>query len=267
MLFSIIAIISAIIAAVGLLFNGKLYFVPFVFCVSFIALFLLWAISCVLCTLFASKNKPCKKHSRIFRFYANCIIDSLMQILRVELYVTGMDILPQEKFLLVGNHRSSMDPILEMGVLRKYNAGFIAKQELFNIPVIGKIMHKCFCLSLNRGNPREDIKAISEAANLIKNQTAVIGIYPEGTRNRGKGLLPFKNGAFKIAQKANCPIVVASIKNSEQITKNAPFKKTDVHIDFIGVIDADFVAGNSTAEISKKAKVMLEEHLTEQKDV
>lgn len=260
MLIKGISLISVVATAI-LYLNGAVenaIYIPVTFVIGFVLLFMLWAISCVICTFFIDKNKSCDRHSPIFRFYSNCIIDTLMQILRVKLHVSGTEILPKEKFLFVGNHRSSMDPILQMGVLRKYNIGFIAKQELFRIPAIGKLMHKCFCLSLNRGDPREDVKAIISAAELIKNQTAAIGIYPEGTRNKGEGLLPFKNGAFKIAQKAKCPIVVAKITNSEQIMKNAPFKKTNVHIDFIGVLDADFVAENSTVIIGDKVKAMLE---------
>lgn len=86
-----------------------------------VALYLLWALSCFLCTRFVDLEKDCVRHSGVFRFHANRIIDSLCFFLRVKLEVTGTEILPLGKFLLVGNHRSAMDPILEMGVLRNYH--------------------------------------------------------------------------------------------------------------------------------------------------
>lgn len=220
------------------------------------SLLLMWAASCAICAAFVKKDVPCTKHSRLFGFYADCIIDSIIQLFRVKLHVTGTEYLPNGKFLLVSNHRSSFDPVLEMGVLRGYNAGFIAKQELFNIPVIGGIMHKCFCLPVGRENARDDIKSIISAVNIIKSGEASIGVYPEGKRNKGGGLLPFKPGAFKIAQKANCPVVIAVIRNSELIKRNAPFKRTHVYIDLIGTVAAD--KAGSARELSERVQAMIE---------
>lgn len=226
-----------------------------------VALYLLWALSCFLCTRFVDLEKDCVRHSGVFRFHANRIIDSLCFFLRVKLEVTGTEILPSRKFLLVGNHRSAMDPILEMGALRNYHPGFIAKQELFKIPVIGRVMHKSFCLPLDRKNPRKDARTISKAIKLLKEQTAVIGIYPEGKRNEGTELLPFKNGAFKIAQKSGCPIVVAVIKNSEMITRNAPLKRTKVSLEFAGVLDEEYVKVHNSNQIGETVRAMMEEIL------
>lgn len=239
----------------------KLYWIPVAFMGCFLALFIGWCFSCVICTRFIKLDQPCCKHSCLFRFYANCIIDSLMQILRIRLHVTGLELVPTEKFLLVGNHRSALDPILEMGVFRKHHIGFVAKQELFSIPIIGKIMHRCFCIPLDRGSLRDGLQMMRQAAETIENQTASMGIYPEGTRGKGPGLLPFKSGAFKIAKKAKCPVVVATIRNSEQIGRRAPFRRTDVYLDIVGVLQADEIAGIKTAQLSKVVFQMMEKSL------
>lgn len=148
-----------------------------------------------------------------------------------------------------------------MGALRNYHPGFIAKQELFKIPVIGRVMHKSFCLPLDRKNARKDARTISKAIRLLKEQTAVIGIYPEGKRNEGADLLPFKNGAFKIAQKSECPIVVAVIRNSERIMKNAPFKRTEVSLAFAGVLDKEYVKTHNSNQLSETVRTIMEEAL------
>lgn len=251
MLFLGIVIISAAAAILLFIFDlisgiGMIV----AFCICFAVMLVLWALTCVIFSAFVDKSKPCMKHSRIFRFYANCIIDSVVQLMRIRLHVTGLEKLPEEKFLLVGNHKSSMDPILEMGVLRRYNVGFVAKKQLFAMPIIGKIMHKCHCVSLDRENPRKNVKTILNVIDIIKSGEASIGIYPEGRRNNGAGLLPFKPGAFKIAQKAGCPVVVAVIRNSELVKKNAPFRKTDVYVDFINVIGQTQVSGSTIEQMS-----------------
>lgn len=71
-------------------------------------------------------------------------------------------------------------------------------------------------------NTRKAIGTITHAAQMIHSGSAAMGIYPEGARTPGDRLLPFKPGAFKIAQKAGCPIAVAVIRNTKFILKNAP---------------------------------------------
>lgn len=152
---------------------------------------LCWALPCVVYALFIDLEKPFNGHSYVFRFYENCIVASIRQNFRGKVCVSGTEKLPRGKFLLVGNHRSAMNPILEMGVSRDYRIGFVAKQELFKIPVVCKIMYKCFCLSLDRSNPRDGIRAITQAEKIIQSQSPSIGIYPEGTCNIKDKLLPF----------------------------------------------------------------------------
>ena len=254
---TVAALIFSLIFWKAGLFSGSFWMLVS-FAVWFLAFLILWAISCTACTMFVDLNRPCRKHSRLYRFNANCIIDSLMQLFRVHVHVTGMEKLPDGKFLLVSNHRSAMDPMIEMGILRRYHIGFVAKQELFKIPVIGKLMHKCFCFSLDRGNPRDGLKMIREAADVIHKGVASVGIYPEGTRSRDGSLLPFKSGAFKIAQKAGCPIVVASISGSERILKGFPLRRKDVFLEIISVISAEDAAVNKTVVISDRVYQMIE---------
>lgn len=258
-----LAILSAVSTALLFIFGAieKIYMIPIAYAASYIVFFLLWAISCFICTRFVNMKKNYSADCMLFRSYTNCIVDSLAQLMRIKLHVSGTEILPEEKFLLVGNHRSAMDPLLTMGVLRRYHMGFIAKKAIFRIPIICRLMHRCFCLSLDRDNIRQQAKAIDKAAEIIMSQKASIGVYPEGTRNRGSELMPFKNGAFKIARKAQCPIVVAVIRNPEFIAKNAPFKRTDVYIDLIGVLDTDFVLQHTTSQIGNTVFDMISNEL------
>lgn len=247
---------------------AQIYWIPVIFIGSFLSLAILWAVSLIICTLFVDKSKPCRKHSRLFRFYANCIIDSANQIMGVRLHVTGTEKLPEEKFLLVGNHLSFMDPVITMGLLRRYRMGFVgANNAIFKFPVVDRLLHKCFSLPIDRQSARDGVKMVNEAAEIIKNQLASIGIYPEGRRNLGDAgeLLPFRNGAFKIAKKANCPIVIAVIKNVEKIKKNFPFRRTHVYLDFVEVIQYEEFAGKSTQEIGDCVREIIQREIKRDK--
>lgn len=263
MLFKRIGIISLICMLISCIFlvPESVYLVPIVFVASFVALFLLWAIACIICTRFIDMRKEYDTHSPFYRFFVNCIVESLTQLMNIRLHVSGLEKLPEEKFLLVCNHKAAMDPLLTMGVLRKYNMGFVAKKEIYKIPVICRLMHRCYCLCLDRGNIKEEAKTILRASKYIKEQRASIGIYPEGTRNKEEGLLPFMNGSFKIAKKANSPIVVAVLRNTEQISKHAPFKRTDVYLDFVEVLDKEYVISNNTSDISERARTLIQQRL------
>lgn len=263
MLLNGIALISVVFTAVAYIIGmfKALWAIPLVFIASYVVVFLIWGVSCIIVTRFIKLHKEVNKYNPIFGFYTHCIISLVMQVLRIKMNITGKEILPEEKFLFVCNHRGAMDPLVTMGVLRKYNIGFVAKKELFNIPVISRLMYSRFCLSLNRGDVKDSAKTILRAGEIIKKDLASMGIYPEGTRNHDEEMLPFMAGAFKIAKKAECPIVVATIRNTEHIMKNAPFRRTQVYLDYIGVISKEVVAENTTVTLSNMAREMMEEHM------
>lgn len=253
------ALIAVILLVVGAISGAGAVLLSFVGC--FFALFLIWAIPCVIASLFVDIHKKNKKDSKFFRFYMYSIIDILSCVLNYCVKTTGFDKVPDGKFLLISNHRSSFDPIIQLAIFRKYKLSFVSKKENIAIPIFGKIMHRCSVVALDRENPRQSVRAISEAAELIKSDIVPMGIYPEGTRNHNEGLLPFKLGAFKIAQKAKCPIVVSVMTGSEEIMRNAFWKRKKIDYKIIGVLSADFVTQHTTAELSQVAADMMSEHL------
>ena len=188
----------------------------------------------------------------------------MVVILRIKIHVEGLENVPKNsRFLLVGNHRSNYDPILTWHILKKYEVSFISKKSNFKIPFFGKIIRKCSFMEIDRENPRNAIKTINAASELIVNNEASIAVYPEGTRSKTKELLPFHNGVFKIAQKSSVPIVVLTIQGTENIYKNIPFKKTDVQMKFVSVISEEEVNSMSTSEIGEKVKTILLDNLKE----
>ena len=92
-----------------------------------------------------------------------------------------------------------------------------------------------YCLFLDRENPKEGLKTILQAIDYVKNGISIC-IFPEGTRNKGEelSLLPFKEGAFKIATKTGCPIVPISMNNTAEIFENhfPKIKKTHVVLEY-----------------------------------
>lgn len=173
------------------------------------------------------------------------------QLARVKIKVTGAEKVPDDgKFLFVCNHISSYDPMVALWTLRKKNLAFVSKKENLDIKFGGKYILKSGCVGLDRENNREAVKAINKAAKNITDGVCAMGIYPEGWVNKtGEGLLPFRNGSFKIAKKAKVPIVVATIANTREIDKNRFFRRTEIRFRIVEVIPYEKIADMKTKEI------------------
>jgi 1-acyl-sn-glycerol-3-phosphate acyltransferase len=109
----------------------------------------------------------------------------------------------------MSNHQSALDiATLLAGLPVPFK--FIAKRELFRIPVFGWAIRRAGYISIDRQNPREALKAIEEAVARIKEGANVL-IFPEGTRSADGKLLPFMKGAFSLAGRAGVPVVPLAI--------------------------------------------------------
>lgn len=154
----------------------------------------------------------------------------ILKMTGVTTTVIGEENIPDEPVLFIGNHRSFFDILLTYSRCRRLT-GYIAKKEMEKIPLLSTWMRYVYCLFLDRENPREGLKTILQAIDYIK-QGISICIFPEGTRNKGEELsmLPFKDGAFKIATRTNCAIIPISMNNTCAIFEKQFPKVKKVHV-------------------------------------
>ena len=148
----------------------------------------------------------------------------------VKATIIGEENIPDEPVLFVGNHRSFFDILLTYSRCRRLT-GYVAKKEMEHIPLLSTWMRFVYCLFLDRENPKEGLKTILTAIDYIKKGISIC-IFPEGTRNKGEELsmLPFKDGAFKIATKTGCAIIPISMNNTAAIFENQFPKIRKVHV-------------------------------------
>ena len=144
--------------------------------------------------------------------------------------VTGEHHVPPGAVMFVSNHEGDFDVPAFIGYLGK-PFGFVAKTEMKKIPLLSTWMEHIYCLFLNRNDRRDAVKMLREGAEILKRGHSLF-IFPEGTRNKGSELKPFKTGAFRIAKDAQVPIVPVAIKGTADIFENNPGKKlTPAHVD------------------------------------
>ena len=93
---------------------------------------------------------------------------------------------------------------------------WIAKKELFAIPIFGPAMRAVDFISIDRSHGREAMKSLNAAAERIAKGSSVI-LFPEGTRSSDGRLQPFKTGAVMLALKAGAEVVPIGFNGTHQI--------------------------------------------------
>lgn len=262
-IFALISTLSTILVGIGNLYNPLklLWVVPLAFVSTYISLILLFCIVLAIIVLFTDVNKPVKHSSKAFRYIIEQFLLIAVPLLGVKIHATGFSQVPTDsRFLLVSNHLHDFDPAIFMYCLPKSELAFVGKKEIYtDMTFIAKAMHRLNGMPIDRENNRNAVLTISKAAEQIKSDTVSMAIFPEGYCSKTGELLDFRNGAFKIAKKAHCPIVVATLKNTKQIVPNMFRRKTDVYADILEVIPTDTVDELSTAELGEKIhKLMLD---------
>jgi 1-acyl-sn-glycerol-3-phosphate acyltransferase len=117
----------------------------------------------------------------------------------------------------VVNHQDLLDVFYFAKVWPK-NCSGVGKQELAWIPIFGAAFWLAGNIFINRGDKDKARAVVDQMAEKIISLNRSIFIMPEGTRSRGKGLLPFKKGAFLTAIKAGVPIVPLCVSSTKNVT-------------------------------------------------
>ena len=233
--------------------------------IAFIILFVSYILFTFICSLFVNMDKTYNKNNKFYRFLLNSWTSIGLKLCRIKIDLVGLEnIHKNTRFVVVGNHRSNFDPIITWHILKKYDISFISKKANFKIPIFGRIIKKCCFMDIDRENPRNAYKTIEHAVNLINDDVASIGVYPEGTRSKNGELLPFHNCVFKIAQKSKTPLVIITLDGSEKIAKNTPFHKTIIKA-YINTIEYEKIEDLPTCEIGDMVIKILNYNLGEEK--
>jgi len=232
---------------------------PLAFLICFLGLILLFILVLFLSTRFVNPKKEVEKPSSYFRFMLNQLCRMLLILAGVQVHVTGIEKVPRDRrFMLVSNHLFAYDPVVYYYAMPWADLAFLSKKENFSLVMVAEIMREVLCLPLDRENDREALKAILKAIQFLKEDKCSIGVFAEGGTSKTGELKPFRNGAFKVAQRAEVPIVVCAIANTRAIFRNMFRRRTDVYLDVLEVIEPETFAGESTVQMGNRAHEILE---------
>ena len=147
----------------------------------------------------------------------------VMFISGVKMEVKGHENVPEDEAVLyIGNHRGIFDIVTTYSLCPNLT-GYIAKQSVGKIPILGLFMRRVYCLFMDRNDIKQSLKTILQAIEQVKSGISIC-IFPEGTRNKDakhpESVLRFKEGSLKIAQKTGCKIIPMAIIGTDDIFEN-----------------------------------------------
>lgn len=193
----------------------------------FYAIWFLLSVVWVVVAMSLSKKTQCKSRriwAKAQRFF-----------IRYEIEVEG-EFDPQAQMVIM-NHQSILD-IVVLEEIYPANICWIAKKQIADLPVIGKIITLPKMIQVDRENPRDLVRIVREVKERVS-EGRVIAMFPEGTRRRGDKLLKFQSGAKAIVSKLGLKVQPVVLVGTKEILNSHEFtlKKGDIKIVCLDPID------------------------------
>ena len=165
-----------------------------------------WGLTAIITSFFTRTGNPVHIVARMWA-------RGILFVSRIKVTVNGLaNIDPAQSYVYMSNHQSNFDiPVLLACLPVQFR--WLAKAELFKIPIFGRAMRGAGYVKIDRFNQEAAFESLSEAAEKMKNGVSVM-IFPEGTRSRDGNIRPFKKGGFVMAMDAGVPIVPIVLKGT-----------------------------------------------------
>ena len=197
--------------------------------------------------IICSKKKTYTKPSKLARFLLNNGIGYINNHANIKLTKIGLEKIPNDCFLMIGNHKSKFDSMLVSQVLAKRDLAFVTKEDNMKIPLANRFMWRNCYMPVDREDKLQSLEQFKKAAELISSGVSSVGIYPEGSRQEEHVILgEFHNGAFSIAIRTKCPIVIMTMKGTPTIHKRFP-RRSHVEMKCVQVLYyEDYSSMNAT---------------------
>ena len=175
--------------------------------------------------------------SRVIHWLAHIWGKGIIALSGSSVEVIGKEYIPKSgNVCFVSNHSGVVDILVAVAYINR-PFGFIAKKELSYIPLLNIWILILGGLFIDRKNIRKALKTINNGIKRIETGGAML-IFPEGTRSKGRGLLPFHTGSIKLATHSKAIIVPIAISGSYEVfEKNYRVNAVPIRVVFFPPID------------------------------
>lgn len=185
--------------------------------------------------------------SRIVHRVAQLWAGSILLASGIRVKVRGLALAdPDRSYIFMSNHQSNFDiPVLLAHLPVEFK--WLAKAELFRIPIFGQAMTRAGYISIDRSNRKSAFASLKRAAGDIRNGKSVM-IFPEGTRSPDGNVKPFKKGGFVLAVDSGVPVIPVVIHGTGSIMPKRQLTITP------GNVTVRFGKPIRTSEYTRKTK-------------
>lgn len=188
-----------------------------------------------------------------------------MWLLNVTVDIENLDNLKKHiPCIIVANHQSMADSIILSSVVSNVpKIVFVAKKSLLWMPVFGLYSLVSGNIFIDRSNRASCIEKLHKLEERMKRESISLIVFPEGTRNPGCGLLPFKKGAFHVAVNTKLPIIPVVVENYTKKIENATKYPWSRHVVKIRILEAVKSEGANVSELTERVYNMMLKNLEE----
>ncbi|MGJ3351512.1 1-acylglycerol-3-phosphate O-acyltransferase [Morganella sp. Je.2.23] len=162
----------------------------------------------------------------------------------------------------VGNHQNNYDMITMSNAVQPRTVT-VGKRSLIWIPFFGQLYWISGNILIDRGNRSKAHNTITQVADQIKKRNISVWMFPEGTRSRGRGMLPFKTGAFHAAMAAGVPVVPVCVSTTEGRIKLNRRNNGVVIVEMLPPVDTSKYTREQVRELAEDCRQMMIKRIAE----
>lgn len=162
----------------------------------------------------------------------------------------------------VGNHQNNYDMITMSNAVQPRTVT-VGKRSLIWIPFFGQLYWISGNILIDRSNRSKAHNTITQVADQIKKRNISVWMFPEGTRSRGRGMLPFKTGAFHAAMAAGVPVVPVCVSTTQGRIKLNRWNNGVVIVEMLPPVDTSKYTREQVRELADDCRQMMIKRIAE----
>ena len=162
--------------------------------------------------------------------------------------------------IYIANHQNNYDMVTASNIVQAPTVT-VGKKSLLWIPFFGQLYWLTGNLLIDRNNRAKAHGTIAEVVNHFKKRRISIWMFPEGTRSRGRGLLPFKTGAFHAAIAAGVPIIPVCVSNTSNKINLNRLNNGLVIVEMLPPVDTSKYGKDQVRELAAHCRDLMAEHI------
>lgn len=165
-------------------------------------------------------------------------------------------------YVIVSNHQSLGD--IPLITHLRVDAKWLAKAELFRLPLVGWLMTMAGDIPVDRANRRKAAQALLKCGRYLRQGCSVV-FFPEGTRSRDGEMLPFNEGPFQLAIRERVPVLPLVVEGTLGVLKRRSWLfggARDIYLKVLEPVAVDGWGVKQSAELMESVRARMVEELS-----